>query len=69
MASKKEMIPWINLATFIIKQAEKDVKKYPHTNIGKDAMWFLKSQWGEYLYDNISMFEKIINEGDEKLKN
>ena len=69
MASKKEMIPWINLATSIIKQAEKDVKKHPNNNIGRNAMWFLESEWGNYLYDNISMFEKIINEGDEKMKN
>lgn len=57
MKASKEFTPWLSLASAILKQAYKDVLK--NNSYSKEAMYFLDSEWGQYLFDTVSEFEKI----------
>lgn len=59
MKESKEHTPYVLLASAILKQAYKDALK--NNSYSDDAMNFLDSEWGKYLYDSVSSFEKINN--------
>ena len=65
MKESKEYTPWLALASAILRQAYKDALK--NNSYSKDAMMFLDSEWGQYLYQTVSDFEKISNEDMKKL--
>lgn len=66
MISNSEMIPYLNLASAILKRAYRDVAQ--NNKYSEDAIEFLKSEWGESLRDNISELEKIMNNDAVKQK-
>ena len=57
MKASKEYTSWMSLASAILKQAYKDVLK--NNSYSKEASCFLDSDWGQYLFDTVSEFEKI----------
>ena len=61
----KEMLPYISLAYSVVEYAKRDIYK----NRGRwcsDAEWFLNSEWGRYLQDSITEFDKLINNANRK---
>jgi hypothetical protein len=61
----KEIKHYLNLASAIIKCAEKDIIK--NNAYASDAEYFLNSDWGEMLYDTISMYRKEEDNSLNKL--
>jgi hypothetical protein len=61
----KEIKHYLNLASAIIKCAEKDIIK--NNVYASDAEYFLNSDWGEMLYDTISMYRKEEDNSLNKL--
>lgn len=59
MKSSKEYTPWMSLASAVLKQAYRDVLK--KGKYEEEAMYFLDSEWGEYLYESVSSFEKTLD--------
>lgn len=63
LISAKEMIPWLEFASAIIKRAKSDLDKPKYR---EDAEWFLEeSEYGQYLQDSLSYFEKILNKNED----
>ena len=66
MKTSKEYTPWLSLASAILRQAYKDALK--NNSNGEDALYFLDSKWGQYLYESVSEFEKISNHDNNKFQ-
>ena len=64
MKASKEYTPWYLLASAILKQAYRDVLK--NNSYKEDALHFLDSEWGKYLYDSVSSFEKTSDTDNNK---
>ena len=59
----KQMIPWLEFASAIIKRAKSDLDEPKYKD---DAKWFLEeSEYGQYLQDSVSYFEKILNKNED----
>lgn len=56
-----EMLPYLNLASAIIRRAELDVKHADTIHERSEAKYFLnESAWGKYLYDSVSEFQALL---------
>ena len=64
MKASKEFTPYLYLASAIIKQAFHDIDK--NNSYAEEAYYFLQSDWGQYLYDTVTSFEKIQSEDLKK---
>ena len=61
-----EMIPYLSLASTIIKFANRDLRKGGQN--AKDAYYSLNFKLGKYLQDSVEEFVKIINKDNADIK-